>query len=290
MKTQLLGSARSASNLAFDVIWAARRVVTRDCPVCGEKSPFERLRGYGRVFLKCHACSHIWARDYSKFRANLGMGTQIGADPAPGQVRGELEMGGASEEFLSRFCIDEFGLKSILLFGTGPTRAFRTLLRDGFDVYGCDVSPSVISYRQREFGCERFFHARVLGRHQYDIVIATEVIEHLFDPIPTFRLMKSILRTQGVFCGSTCFSMNGEVEDDHGFGYMRPRGHINYWSQPSLRTAFSRLQWTMHALRFHSMPANRRFFFGTSNPSLSAALDEISRRDPILPYSEIPQS
>jgi SAM-dependent methyltransferase len=285
VRYRILKFAKKLADPALDVAWAVERAATSKCPVCGRAGRLGRIHGYGRTFLKCPQCSHIWAHDYSRLRANLGMGMEIGLVP-PGETH-RPEMGGESEEFLSRFCRETFGVRSILLYGTGPTRAFRALLEEGVDVYGCDISPSVLAYRQREFGTERFFHVREMDRRRFDLVVATEVIEHFFDPLPEFTRIASVLEPEGIFCGSTNFSLRGGVEDDDGFGYMSHRGHVVYWSDSSLRSAFARLGWTFHSFQFDfSIPTNRRFFFGTRHAPWSAALDRMVRDTPVLPFRE----
>jgi SAM-dependent methyltransferase len=255
---------------ALDAKWRLERTFCRACPVCTGKPPFDETRAYGRVFLRCRNCCHIWAHDYSRARAGFGMGLS-------GWGGGEPDSGGESEIFLSRFSAENFGSKSVLLFGTGPTRAFRVLHDEGFDVHGCDVSRDVISFRQREFGESRFFHVEAAGQRQYDLVVATEVIEHFFDPMGELTSIARLCRKDGVFCGSTGFSSSGEVEDG-GAGYMSPRGHVIYWSERSLGRAFEKLGWQLHSFGLASNVPTARLFFGSSNPEVNAKLDAVAKR------------
>ena len=255
---------KSAWYPLIDAKWAFERAVTRRCPVCGGGSPFKRVQGYGRTFLKCPACTHIWAHDYSRMRALIGMGmNDFGG--------GEPDGGGDTEMFLARFCAEQFGSKSILLFGTGPTRAFRVLIGEGYDVYGCDVSADVIKFRQDEFGAERFFHPADLGTRKFDVIISTEVIEHFFKPLAEIEGVAGHLNPGGIFCGSTGFSKDGGVDEGEN-RYMAPRGHVIYWSEGSLKAAFDRLGLTLTSFALGSDFASARIFFGTRNAEINAKL------------------
>lgn len=269
LRQTILDLAKKIAYPALDAKWRVERYLCSTCPVCAGHPPFDEIRAYGRVFLRCAGCSHIWAHDYSKARAGFGMGLS-------GWGGTEPDTGGESEVFLSRYCVDNFGSSSVLLFGTGPTRAFRVLHEEGVDVYGCDVSRDVIAFRQREFGESRFFHVQKAGERQYDAVVATEVIEHFFDPIVELTGIAQLCRAEGVFCGSTGFSSSGEVEDG-GTGYMSPRGHVIYWSERSLGHAFQKVGWQLHSFGLASNVPTARLFFGSSNDAVNAKLDAAAR-------------
>ncbi|MFM5916283.1 MAG: class I SAM-dependent methyltransferase [Novosphingobium sp.] len=271
---------KSAWYPLIDAKWAAERVLTRRCPVCSAKGPFERVRGYERTFLKCRSCTHIWAHDYSRMRALIGMGmNDFGG--------GEPDGGGDTEMFLARFCAEQFVSRSILLFGTGPTRAFRVLMGEGYDVYGSDVSADVIKFRQDEFGADRFFHPADIGNRKFDVVISTEVIEHFFKPVSEIRGVVDLLNPGGVFCGSTGFSKDGGVDEGPN-RYMAPRGHVIYWSEASLRAAFDQLGLRLTSFALGSDFASARIFFGTANETTNARLAQLKHQQGETPLFTMP--
>ena len=263
----LVNLIKSAWYPLIDAKWSLERALVAKCPVCSARGPFQRIKGYDRTFLKCPSCTHIWAHDYSQMRALIGMGmNDFGG--------GEPDGGGETEMFLARFCAEQFGSKSILLFGTGPTRAFRVLHGEGYDIYGSDVSADVIKFRQDEFGSERFFHPDQLAGRKFDVIISTEVIEHFFRPVAEIKGIVDHLNPEGIFCGSTGFSKDGGVDEGPNF-YMAPRGHVIYWSEGSLKAAFQRFGLSLMSFALGSSFASARLFFGTRSPVIAAKLAEL---------------
>ena len=271
---------KSAWYPLIDAKWAIERALVRSCPVCNGSGPFQRLRGYGRTFLKCPACTHIWAHDYSRMRALIGMGiNDFGG--------GEPDGGGDTEMFLARFCAEQLGAKSILLFGTGPTQAFRVLIGEGYDVSGSDVSADVIKFRQDEFGADRFFHPADIGNRKFDVIISTEVIEHFFKPQAEIKGVVGHLNPGGIFCGSTGFSKDGGIDEGPN-RYMEPRGHVIYWSEASLKAAFEQLGLTLTSFALGSDFASARIFFGTQDAAINAKLGGLKQKQGETPPFTMP--
>jgi len=92
----------------------------------------------------------------------------------------------------------------ILDLGCGNGAMARALLADGYDVYGVDASVSGIEIAAKQ-SPGRFFVLDVasgqlpkaLAEKQFDVVISTEVIEHLYDPRGFFDFVHRILRGGG---------------------------------------------------------------------------------------------
>jgi SAM-dependent methyltransferase len=271
---------KSAWYQFLDSKWCLERALTKKCQVCNSRSSFDRIAGYGRIFLKCRACSHIWAHDYSRMRALIGMGMNDWGVC-------EADTGGETEMFLARFCKENFGSRSVLLFGTGPTRAFRELHNEGYDVFGCDVSADVIKFRQAEFGADRFFHANQLGDMKFDVIISTEVIEHLFDPVDEMKGIVNHCERDGIFCGSTGFSKDGGVDEGPN-RYMAPRGHVIYWSERSLKAAFGRLGLTLTSFPLGSGFSSARVFFGSGNDAIISKLGELKKQHGDVALFQLP--
>ncbi len=184
-------------------------------------------QGYGRSFYQCQECEFIFAIDYDLRTLSKGMGME-GSWSGPGG-------GGYREYYLVKMLMQNVGLKSFLLYGTGNTQTFADLREEGVDVVGCDISQDVVEYRKAAFGDNAFFTPDSLPADKaYDGIVAVEVFEHLAEPKSAFSLLMSRLNPSGVICGTTHFYPGGAIEDNNNPGYMSHKGHVAYWNPKSM--------------------------------------------------------
>jgi 2-polyprenyl-3-methyl-5-hydroxy-6-metoxy-1,4-benzoquinol methylase len=138
--------------------------------------------------------------------------------------------------------------RRVLDLGCGNGEMAQTLLADGHDVYGLDASHSGIAIaNQRAPG--RFFVQDlstgdvpdVLADKRFDVVISTEVIEHLYDPRALLRLVRRVVGAGGELVVSTPYhgylknvalALTGEL-DAH-MTVLWDGGHIKFFSRKTL--------------------------------------------------------
>lgn len=138
----------------------------------------------------------------------------------------------------------------ILDLGCGNGSLVRSLLDQGFDVYGVDASKTGIEIAKKS-SPNRFFHLDInepLSQNicdlKFDIVISTEVIEHLYSPKKFVDLTKEILMNgnQKILIISTPY--HGYFKNliisifnkwDSHWSPEWEGGHIKFWSYNSLR-------------------------------------------------------
>jgi 2-polyprenyl-3-methyl-5-hydroxy-6-metoxy-1,4-benzoquinol methylase len=129
----------------------------------------------------------------------------------------------------------------VLDFGCGLGDLLRQATARGYRADGFEVSDY-----GRTFAREKGF--TVFGSHDeipsdtYDIVVAVEVIEHLFRPSASFRVIQRVLRPGGVLLYTT-FNIDRflirfrlGLAKDH--GYIVPEGHINFFSHSTAQRFF----------------------------------------------------
>lgn len=284
----LIGLAKRCIRSMCGLLWKIRTILqTIPCRLCAGAT--RKRVAYTRFFLECQDCGFIFAGDYPKFLSNRGMGL-VGS-------WGGAESGGEREDFLVRMIFRDFGLHSYLLYGTGSTAAFPALLNNGFDVYGCDISKSVIRYRQHSFGKDRFFHVSELAvkQHTFDAVIACEVFEHFHKPKAQIDCIIKSLKPHGILCGCTNFYYGGDIEDCQKTGYMSLFGHIAYWSESSLgkflgNYGFGLVLFEMICpgsvkpdSKYGQLYPNKRVFFATNDSNKVRCLSKLRDKSPILP-------
>ena len=146
--------------------------------------------------------------------------------------------------------IKEYKNKRILDVGCGNGVIACRLLADGFDVYGIDASETGITIASEKYP-GRFFVQDIsserlpdaLSAFQFDVVISTEVIEHLYAPRSYMKLIRNILSHGGAVIVSTPY--HGYLKNlvmaltnkmDNHFTVLWDGGHIKFWSRRSLTT------------------------------------------------------
>lgn len=165
-----------------------------------------------------------------------------------GWVEGETDAHGYLYPTL-RGMLDHDKSKRILDLGCGNGIIAGRLLDAGFDVYGLDASESGINNANRQYP-GRFFVQDIsagalpaeLAHLEFDLIISTEVIEHLYAPRAYMRLIQNVLGKRG---GEVIISTpyHGYLKNlvmaltnklDGHFTALWDGGHIKFWSRGTL--------------------------------------------------------
>jgi 2-polyprenyl-6-hydroxyphenyl methylase/3-demethylubiquinone-9 3-methyltransferase len=103
----------------------------------------------------------------------------------------------------------EHGFRSVIDVGCGPATKLVEILRPAVGaVVGVDVAPAIEYCRRAHAGAAEFHivdlerPALALGR-TFDLVVCSDVIEHLADPDPLLRFLPGLLAPGGLIVLST---------------------------------------------------------------------------------------
>ena len=97
---------------------------------------------------------------------------------------------------------------AVLDLGCGNGFVVRKMTRMGYEVYGCDIIPSLIRYHQ-EHTPEASFALCVPGEElpyeadRFDCIVCSEVIEHVYDVKGFLQELARCLKTNGVLLLTT---------------------------------------------------------------------------------------
>lgn len=135
----------------------------------------------------------------------------------------------------------------ILDLGCGNGALCGALSEAGFDVTGCDPSEDGVELARRTYPRCQFSLLGVyddpatLGGACFNVVVSTEVVEHLFLPRALPRFAAQVLQPRGHLILSTPYhgyiknfvlALSGKF-DSH-FTALWDGGHIKFWSRPTL--------------------------------------------------------
>jgi 2-polyprenyl-3-methyl-5-hydroxy-6-metoxy-1,4-benzoquinol methylase len=136
----------------------------------------------------------------------------------------------------------------VLDAGCGNGFISGEFLKRGFRVLGIDVSESGINICRREYSTGQFEVAsicdpdikRIIG-DEFDAIVASEVVEHLYSPAEFLDNCHSLLKKNGILALSTPYhgylknlllalagKLDAHLQADH------EGGHIKFWSRRSL--------------------------------------------------------
>ena len=141
----------------------------------------------------------------------------------------------------------ELKARKVLDLGCGNGALSKDLQDAGFQVTGVDPSESGIEYAKKstpggDFQVMGVYDdPSVLGPADYDVVVSTEVVEHLFYPRELPRFAAQVLRPGGYLIVSTPY--HGYLKNlvlaltnkwDPHFSPLWDGGHVKFWSRSTL--------------------------------------------------------
>jgi len=140
--------------------------------------------------------------------------------------------------------------------GCGNGALLVRLKAAGFEVAGCDASEAGVAIAQQTLGnAARLKHLSVYDDLaasfgcDWDIVVATEVVEHLYAPREFVKRARALLKRGGILILSTPY--HGYLKNlvlaatgafDAHFTALWDGGHIKFWSYNTLTTLLKESQ------------------------------------------------
>lgn len=155
-----------------------------------------------------------------------------------------------SNSYLEPVILDtcrRLGVKSILDLGCGRGDIASTLVASGFDAMGCDADAEGVRIATARGSQATFRHIGVydepaaLGRSDFDAVVSTEVIEHLYAPRALPHFANAVLKDGGWLIITTPY--HGYLKNlalalsGHWDSHLSPLwdgGHIKFFSRQTL--------------------------------------------------------
>lgn len=112
--------------------------------------------------------------------------------------------------------------KSGFDFGSGPSPVLAELLKKNHG-YTMDIYDKFYSTQ------------KVYLNQKYDLVTATEVVEHLTNPVEYFELFAGLLKEKGVLSVMTLFH---KCDEEHfwNWHYIRDKSHISFYTSKTMQT------------------------------------------------------
>ncbi|HEY2963950.1 MAG TPA: methyltransferase domain-containing protein [Pyrinomonadaceae bacterium] len=156
---------------------------------------------------------------------------------------------GASGEKLTKVFVERVkpleGVKSICDLGCGNGHITGRLAALGYEVTGVDASVSGLRIARRAYPQAKFIEGRIEseldGLGKFDLVISSDVIEHLYRPSDLLEAAHALLKPNGhVLIGTPyhgylknlALAITGKM-DAH-FSALHDGGHIKFFSVDSL--------------------------------------------------------
>lgn len=105
-------------------------------------------------------------------------------------------------------------------FGSGPEPVLAQILRRDYGY--------VVDIYDMFYATQRVYEGK-----QYDLITATEVVEHLEEPLKYFRLFHSLLKTGGILAVMTQFHPN-DVAKFENWHYRRDETHVSFYTPKTM--------------------------------------------------------
>lgn len=140
----------------------------------------------------------------------------------------------------------------ILEVGSGMGYLTYSLKKDGYNILGLDISQSAVNRAVESFGefyiCSDVYNYSETNKYEYDIIILTEVIEHVDDPLKFLKSLEALLKIGGHIVLTT---PNKSIYPEKTiWASDLPPVHLWWFSERSLEYIANRLDLTISFIDF----------------------------------------
>ncbi len=188
-----------------------------NCSVCGSLTTVYRHERFGTFFI-CETCDYI-SKDAADYLTD-----------ADARALYELHENSIHDtRYINYF--KDFIDKAII--------PHASEIKIGLD-YGSGPEPVLSHILETEYGyqmtCYDYFFAcnPSYARKQYALITATEVVEHIENPLVLFALFKKLLAPRGTLAIMTSFH-HKDLERFKNWHYMRDMTHISFFTPRTMR-------------------------------------------------------
>lgn len=169
----------------------------------------------------------------------------------------------------------------ILEVGCGIGYLTHSLVKEGYQITGLDISEDAVVNATRMYGnhfiCKNIFDYQFESPESFDVIILTEVIEHIRDVYPFIEALIRLLKKKGEIIittpNKTIFANNSVWDTD------LPPVHLWWFSEQSFRTISNRMNVNCNFLDFTYY--NKKYFepyqFAYYKPTPLQSLPRIDR-------------
>lgn len=165
----------------------------------------------------------------------------------PGQAAGW-------EDFAERLTRLAGGPGRLLEIGCAAGHLLAGAIRHGWEVMGVEASPKFSNeVKRRGIPVHAGALATMPAQSPFDLVVMTDVLEHLADPVAELERCRRVLRSGGLLVIATC-DIGSLAARYHRLDWRQiVIGHTFYWTKKSLRIALHRAGFdtiTMSSVRY----------------------------------------
>ncbi len=218
------------------------------CPLCGPE-PGTRVRFNFDPFqvVACNCCSlnFLSPRLTQARMLKLYQEQNYFKLVVPGQ--GYDEYLDARENWLKSYALRLHQIQKyrpvgrMLQVGCGPGFCMEAAALAGYDVWGLDPSPFVVSVAQEKFGARvrpGTIHTVDFEESSFDVIVAFDSFEHDYDPLSFLDAARDLLKPRGVLAITTPdpTSVLARMFGRRWVSFKIPE-HVFYWSRRPLERA-----------------------------------------------------
>ena len=208
------------------------------CPICGSNSAFRWEIPHG-VVLKCRGsdCGCEF-RVSSDTLDEEGLGDEHAAMRDEGPMDSPEVVFGRVLPHL-KLILSDRERPRLLDFGAGAAPLFPVAERLGFDYTGVEFDATARVSARATHDLDLHVHLETLSREsRFDLVVMSEVVEHLPDPVAVLSALRGHLASGGLLYLSTpnAKCLKARLQRSRWSSYLK-RGHLLYFDERTIKHA-----------------------------------------------------